>query len=549
MQMAQHKISVVHAAGLISALTMLSRVLGLVRDCLCAAIFGGGVVWDAFSFAFRIPNLFRRLFGEGALSAAFVPLFTEALESDDPEAARAMAGRVYGSLAVLLILLLLVGEALCLGLDRWAVGSARWHLALRLTAVLLPYMTLICLTALVGAMLHAHGRFAAPAFAPVVLNVCWIAAALVAARASGLGRQGQIYVVAGGIVLAGGFQLWLQLAALRAAGFQLRAVYGFAGREVRQLAAAMGPAVLGMAALQLNVLLDGVIAISLAGPAAGSTFEVFSRTIAYPMVTGANSVLYYGARLMQLPLGVFGIAVATAAFPALSRHAARAEWRQFSAAFRGSLGLVIFIGLPAGVGMMVLAEPIVRVVFERGAFVPETTARTARALYWYAAGIWAYSVLHVLNRAFYSVRRAGTPALVAAAMVLVNVGLNLTLVWFMAESGLAAATAVCAVLQAGVLYAILRRIVSLEGLGALAVSAAKSGLAAACMAGVCTALKRLLPSPGPEAPFVLQAGWLAVLICAGGIVYVAASALLRNEDMRAAFRAFLRRQPSSGPSR
>jgi putative peptidoglycan lipid II flippase len=379
----------------------------------------------------------------------------------------------------------------------------------------------------------------------VVLNACWIAAAWLAARASGIGAVGRIYVVAAGIVVAGGLQLWLQFAALKHAGFRLRPVYGFAGRAVRRLAIAMGPAALGMAALQLNVLLDGVIAISLAGPGADSTFTLFGRTVTYPMVTGANSVLYYAGRLMQLPLGVFGISVATAAFPALSRHAARGEWARFSAAFRSSLGLVIFIGLPAGVGMMVLAEPIVRVIFERGAFGAEMTARTARALYWYCSGIWAYCALHVLSRAFYSLRRPGTPALIASLMVVVNVVMNLTLVWFMQESGLAAATATCAALQVVVLFVVLGRAVRLEGTASLGASVLKSAVAAGCMAGACIGLDRALPAAGPEVAFAGQAARLAGLMLAGALTYVAASAVLGNEEMRAVLRSLLRRRPAA----
>jgi putative peptidoglycan lipid II flippase len=262
------------------------------------------------------------------------------------------------------------------------------------------------------------------------------------------------------------------------------------------------------------------------------------------MVTGANSVLYYAGRLMQLPLGVFGIAIATAAFPALSRHAARSEWGRFSAAFRSSIGLVVFIALPAGVGMMVLAEPMVRVIFERGAFGTEMTARTARALYWYCSAIWAYCALHVLSRAFYSIRRPGTPALVASLMVIVNVALNLTLVWYMAEAGLAAATALCAAIQVVVLFVILGRVVRVEGTAALAVSLLKSGLATACMAGVCVAVRRLLPAPGAGAAFAWQALWLVALICVGVVTYVGVSAVLGNEDLKAAVRSLLRRGPA-----
>jgi len=312
--------SFIRSAGVISALTLLSRLLGVVRDIACAAVFGAGVVWDAFSFAFRIPNLFRRLFGEGALSAAFLPVFTEHLALNRPQEAWRLAGRVAGALALVLSGILLLGEAALAAMLGLMELSARWRLALMLTAVLLPYMVLICMTALAGAALNSMKRFAMPALAPVVLNACWIAAVLVAAPLVSARPEGRIMAVAAGILLAGVLQLWLQIAALRRLGVRLRLSFSLMHPQVRRVAAAMAPVALGLAAFQINVLLDGVIAISLAGPAGGESFRLFGATLPYPMEVGANSVLYYGNRLMQFPLGVFGIALATAVFPTLSHH-------------------------------------------------------------------------------------------------------------------------------------------------------------------------------------------------------------------------------------
>ncbi|MCK4282703.1 MAG: murein biosynthesis integral membrane protein MurJ, partial [Candidatus Brocadiae bacterium] len=449
--------SFIRGAGVIAAFTFLSRILGLVRDCLCAAFFGVGIVWDAFSFAFRVPNLFRRLFGEGALSAAFVPAFTERLELREKEAAWRFAGRIGGALLLALFALLVVGEALVLGLLRWADPDPRWRLALGLTAVMLPYMVFICLTALAGAALNSLRHFAAPALAPVVLNVCWIASLVVAAWLVSSEATTRIFIVAVGILVAGAAQLALQMATLAAKGFRWRLSFGLLHPDVRRIAISMAPVALGLAALQINVLLDGVIAISLAAPEGKEAFTVLGASIPYPMEVGANSVLYYANRLMQLPLGVFGIALATAAFPTLSSQVVRRDWRGFSQSLTRGLGTVLFVAVPAGVGLILLRYPAVELLFQHGNFAltPGSTARTAAALCAYSTGIWAYCSLHVLTRAFYSLKRPATPAKVAACMVGLNLVLNLTLVWHLREAGLAAATAITATLQVAVLYWVL----------------------------------------------------------------------------------------------
>ena len=554
--MAERPDSLFRSAGVISVMTMLSRALGLVRDCVCAAFFGAGTVWDAFSFAFRIPNMFRMLFGEGALTAAFVPAFTESLELRGREEAWRLAGRVAATLAVVLVGAILVAEAVVLGLMHGLALSDRWRLALGLTAFLLPHMAFVCLTALAGAALNSLRHFAAPAFAPALLNICWIVGVAAVAPAVSPDPRVRIFIVAGAILLAGVLELALQVAVLKARGFKWRPAIAFRHPDVRRLAAGMGPVALGMAALQVNLMLDGVIAISLAAPPDRQAFGFLGATIAYPMAVGANSVLYYANRLMQLPLGVFGIAIATAAFPALSRHAARQDWRGFSDAFRRGMGAVLFIAVPAGVGLILLRRPVIVAVLQRGAFTAETTLRTARAVLAYSTAIWAYCAVHMLTRAFYSIRQPGTPAKVAASMVGLNLALNLTLVWPLGEAGLAAATALCATVQMAVLYWMLARRVPLVGTGAVWITALKTVIATACMSVVCIATLRALP----EAP---TAGGLAVKLlrvcvpaASGGAAYLTAAALLRMEELEALVRRLRlcltrvgqeEKQPAAGP--
>jgi len=515
----------------IAALTFLSRMLGLVRDVLCAAVFGAGVEWDAFVFAFRIPNLFRRLFGEGALSAAFVPAFAERLETGGTDEAGRFAGRVAAALTVLLIAVLLVGEGVVLALLRWSGPTVRWRLALSFTAVLLPYMVFICLTALAGAVLQSMRRFAAPAFAPVLLNVCWIAGAVVAVALVPAEGAARIYIVAGAIVTAGVLQLALQLWVLRRGRFRWRPSLEPGHSDVKAMAATMLPVVLGLAAVQINVVIDGLIAVGLAAPPGRETFELLGATVSYPLAAGANSVLYYANRLMQFPLGVFGIALATAAFPRLSRHAARNDWEGFSRSTIEGLRLVLFIGVPASVGLMLLREPLVELLFNRGLFRRQgAAARTAAVLLSYSTAIWAYCALHVLSRAFYSIGRHSTPARVAAGMVVLNLALNLALVWPLRECGLAAATAICAVVQAAVLFRLLDRRVGLTGKGVLAVTAARTALACLVMAAVCWGSMRALPADAAGMTWdVLR---VALPALAGAAAYTGAARAVRAEELR-----------------
>jgi putative peptidoglycan lipid II flippase len=246
------------------------------------------------------------------------------------------------------------------------------------------------------------------------------------------------------------------------------------------------------------------------------------------MAPGANSVLYYSGRLMQLPLGVFGIAIATAAFPALSSLGARQQWPAFARAVRRSLEMVLFIGLPSGVGLMVLRKPIVELIFQRGAFTAAMTQRTASALLAYASAVWAYCALHVLTRAFYSLRAPGVPARVAGATVGVNLALNLALVWPLAEAGLAAATALCAGAQVALLAWLLGRRVRLE-FGRLAAEASRVLAATAAMGLACRQALVWLPTEGGPAMKLLR---VAVPVAAGGAAYALAAAMVGCAGLR-----------------
>jgi putative peptidoglycan lipid II flippase len=434
----------------VSGMTFLSRLFGLVRDVLLVRIFGDSAIGSAFSAAFTIPNTFRRLFGEGALSAAFIPEYTQAHKSDPARA---------GSLASLTILVLtIVTSALCLLIQLalvaviiFAPHDADRSLSLWLTIAMLPFMPLVCIAAILAGMLQVHGRFAASAAGPVVLNAFIIAVGMHAILTGTKGGPITAFALAGATVLSGLTQvLWFRKL-LRANVTWTRA---FA--PAREAAARMFrkfiPVVIGMGTLQINTFLDMLITMwpIWVGP------TVMGLT--YPMDDASASILAFTQRLYQFPLGVFGIAVATAAFPLLARHAD--EPGKFADVIRRGLRLSLFIGLPASLGLIAVRTDLTTTLFGGGSadtgFSAAGLERSAFVLLAYAPGVWAYSINHVLTRSFYARGDTATPMRVSIAMVFINLLLNLSLIWSMKEAGLALATSLTAMLQCLILGVILR---------------------------------------------------------------------------------------------
>ena len=445
-------------AGVTSLGTFASRILGMLRDVATAALLGlaGGGVMDAFVIAFRIPNLFRRLFGEGALAASYLPVLSAELERDR-RAAWQLASVVFTWLAILLACLVALGEVAC-GLV-WLFWSdvPGVGLLVGLAAVMMPYMLFICLAAQVAATLHACSRFGLPALVPIVLNVSWLVGALLIAPRFAPDQEAQAYVLAFSILTAGVLQLGVQLPVLWRLGFRFDYNWPAARAAARSIVLAMGPMVLGLMITQINTLLDSLIAWGLAQAPDGPSHVAWLGGAPYPMQQGAAAAVYFGERLYQFPLGMLGIAVATAIFPLLSRHAARGDHRQLGADLTLGLRLVLFLGIPASLGLIMLAEPLARLLFERGQFTSDDTARTVRMIASYAGGVWAYCALPVLVRGYYALGDRVTPMKIGTMVVLVNLSLNLLLIWPLAEAGLAVATSISAAIQAIVLAATFSR--------------------------------------------------------------------------------------------
>lgn len=527
--MARQRHPLVSGAGITSLGTLASRVLGMVRDMATAALLGlsGGGVMDAFAVAFRIPHLFRRLFGEGALAASYLPVLTAEFERDRRSAWR-LASVVLTWLSVLLVALVVLAEVAC-GIAWLLWGdSPQAGLLLGLTAVMLPYVFFICVAAQASATLHALSEFTVPALVPTVLNIFWLAAAGVAVVVTD-DKGLQAYIMAASIVASGVVQLAIQLRTLRWFGFR----YDYDWRAVRdrvwEIVAALGPMVLGLAITQINTLLDSLLAWGLSTSPGEERTIAWLGGISYPMQQGAAAAVYYGERLYQFPLGMLGVAVATAIFPLLSRHAARGDRRQLAADLTLGLRLVVFLGLPASAGLILLATPLAQALFEHGEFTVEDTRRTASMIAWYATGVWAYCAVPVVVRGYYAMADRATPVKVGLATVGFNMLLNAVLIWPLAEKGLAISTSLAAAFHVLVLVAFFSRRKSALGWGALGTTVGRTAVATALMTAAAWLLLNALPG---GSGLIRELARLLVPLAAGVAVYFVVYAAMGGRELR-----------------
>jgi len=424
------------AIRVVASLTLVSRLTGLVRDVLTAGLFGDTGVGSAFNAAFTIPNVFRRLFGEGALSAAFLPEYTT-LRQSSKDAADQLASLTLRALTLTTALIVVVVELALLGVLFFGNNNEERVLSIRLMMLMLPMMPMVCTTAILGGVLQSHGKFGPPAAAPVILNIMMIGAAFVPLLWKGIPKETSAYLVGAAAVIASVLQIVWSVAALRGLVRWTR-VTTAARDSAKRVLGRFIPVLLGLGTLQLNTMMDTLIAMwpMLVGP------TIFG--IAVTLDDSSNSILSYTSRLYQFPLGVFGIAVATAVFPLLSRTAGHSV--AFVDVLRRGVRLSLFIGVPASIGLVLVRDDLVHTMFWR--FSPEGLERSALVVACFAPAVWAYSLNHVLTRAFYARGDTVTPMRVAVAMVGANFSLNLVLIWFLREAGLALSTGICSVAQA-----------------------------------------------------------------------------------------------------
>jgi putative peptidoglycan lipid II flippase len=471
------------AAKLVAALTMLSRITGLLRDMLIVPI-GGAVLADRFWTAFAIPNLFRRLFGEGALSAAFVPVFTEVAEAEGWGRARVVLANVAGLLAVVLAAVFVAVVVTVWLLWETVGGSDLRAFFFQMIVLMMPFMVTVCLLALGSAALNCRGRFWYPAFAPILLNAGLIVAARFVAPAITEDGQVQFYIIGLGLVAAGLAQLigvvWMLARAGLAVVPKLRPVLA----ETRRVARYMGPMLIPLGVLQFSAFADRFIALA---------FTVGEGSALQP---GVVRCLYAAARLYMLPLGVLAIPVATAVFPLLGRYAARQDAVGLRDTTNRAIRLCLFLGIPAGAALFLLAPDAIKLIYQRGQFTAEDTQRSAAILRMYCLGLWAYFCNQILLRAFFAIKQPRKPMLYAAALVVVNITLVLVGIHTpLRGAAIGLATAITASINTLLLLGALRRKWGRLGFTMILASLARIAVASAGMGGAIWLVRITLPDP------------------------------------------------------
>lgn len=514
------------SAGLIGAATMASRLLGVARETVLAAMFGSSLAMDAFNVAFRVPNLLRDLFAEGAMTAAFVPTFTRTLTQKGEAEAWRLGSLVINALILVTGILALIGIVFASQITsalapEYGQIPGKLELTTLLTRVMMPFFPMIAVAAGAMGMLNARHRFFVPSLAPAMFNVATIVCALTIAPLMPRYGQQPITAIAIGTLLGGLGQILLQWPLLRREGFHYRPIVSFRDSGVREVLRLMLPGIVGVGAVQVNVVVNTYLA---SGEPPGSV-----------------SWLGYAFRLMYLPIGLFGVSIAMASLPDISRHAVSEDLAAIRQTVSRGLRMMLVLNVPATVGLIVLAEPIVALLYERHRFGPMDTIATAGALAFYAPGLIGYSAVKIASPTFYSLGDARTPVTVSVLSVAANLVLNLFLVRVLSFRGLALGTALAALFNAGALLWLLRgRLHGLDGRPIL-IAAIKIACASILMAvGARVSwnwLNVVLPGGGELLRIIRVSASIGV-----GLVLLAAGAkLLRVEEFDEVWRRLFRR--------
>lgn len=506
----------------IAVLTIVSRILGMVRDMAFAYFLGAGALMDAWTIAFKLPNLARRLFGEGAAASSLIPVYSEQLHQD-PQRARRLGLSVATAVFLLLTGITLLGELALWGYHHFFAVHEGTKLKLVLSGVMLPYMILICVVAVLGGVLNVHRHFAAPAVAPVLLNIFILAPLVAGSWLLQVSQRLTVFLMAFGVLVAGLAQMAIHLPPLWRQGIRLRPAFDFRSEAFRRVILLMAPMVLGLTATQINTLINDLVALWLSGsPEKGASFAFLGRAVNYPLWEGAVSHLFYAQRLYQFPLGVFGVSLATAIFPVMSAEAARRDFDGLRRTVARGLRCTVFVALPATVGLILVCDPLVAALFQHGEFKSGDTRQTALTLSFYAVGLIGYFAQQLLTRAFYALQESRVPARSAVLAVFANLVLNAILVWPLGLAGLAIATAVTSYLQVAILAVVLKRRLGWGVTSGLGGALRDTIIATACMAAAVVAARYLLHGRG-------TAVMLLGAVAAGSGVYVALARLLGTE--------------------
>ncbi|MBT3510387.1 MAG: murein biosynthesis integral membrane protein MurJ [Nitrospina sp.] len=499
------------AAGAVSGMTLLSRIFGFLRDMVIAMAFGSSASADAFFVAFRIPNMQRRILGEGAVNAAFIPVFTETLTQKGESAAWKMTANLFNILfitlsLVSLFILIFSPAVITVFAPGFIDEPGKFELTVKLTRWMAPYLFFIGLAAFCMGILNTLKVFALPAATPILQNVSMVLSVIIIAPF----MDEPILGLAIGVLVGGVLQLLIQLPAVFKKGFRFKKSLDFKQEEVIKIAKLMGPIILGLAVYEINIMIDTLLASLLPG--------------------GSISYLYYGNRLVQLPLGIFAVALGVALLPTLSGQAARGDLKELVQTLSFSIRLILFITIPATVGLIILREPIVNTLWERGEFLASTTDGTAIALLYYSIGLCAYSGIKIIAPAFYSLQDTKTPAKIGIYSMVLNTILNLILMGPLKHGGLALATSLAALFNVALLIHFLRKRLGLIGGRKILRSTLKMSSAAIAM-GVITYFCRESFFHASD-PFSIRLFVLTACISTGILVYALIAHLTKNEEWR-----------------
>jgi putative peptidoglycan lipid II flippase len=518
-----HRRTVTKAAGQISIATTGSRVLGFIRDILLAKIFGATGLTDSFFIAYRIPNLFRELFAEGSMSAAFVPVFTETLTKEGRENAGKLASAVLAFLLLVLSALCALGILLApLIVSFIAPGFLdeleKFNLTVRLTRIMFPFLFFISLAAFAKGILNSLKQFFIPALAPIFLNLAIISAALLAAP-----RFTQPLLAIGiAVSIGGALQIAIQIPSLFKERFIIRPRLILDHPGLRKILHLLLPAIIGMGVAQINIFVSTIFVSYLPG--------------------GAATYLYYAMRFVHLPIGIFGVAMATAVLPSLSEHAAKGDSEALRDTFSFALRLLFFITLPAMAGLITLAEPIISVLLQRGEFSAVAASETAFALVFYSSGLWAFVGARIAASTFYSLQDTKTPVKIAAISVVVNIIFSFILMGPLRHAGLALANSIASAVNFLMLFYFLRkRLIKVDG-RKIVLSFIKTA-AASCLMGAVGFAAVHSSLWNADAGLTVKAGGLAAImaICAG--LYILIAYVMKSDELTYLLRMRQKRKP------
>lgn len=506
---------IIQSTGMVGMLTLVSRGMGLVRDILMAGLFGTSMAMSAFVVAFRIPNLFRALFGEGALSSAFIPVFVETRYKEGDATAWILARKVVTLTGVVLAAIVLAGMLAATGLLAFAELGEKSRLILSLLRIMLPYLFFICLAAVLMGAMNALHRFFIPALVPWLLNATLIAAMLWVCPRLGDSQEQQVYGVAAAVAVAGLLQWIAPWPALMRLGWSPRPIWSFRDPRLTRILLLMGPTALGRAVTQVNVMIDSLLAAWIA--------------------PWAPAALFYSERLIYLPLGMIATALGTVLLPVFSGHAARNDPAAIRTTVQHSLRLLIFVMVPAAAGLFVLSEPILRMIFEWGSFSSESTRLTTLALRCYAPGLLVFGLGKVFVPAFYALQDTRTPVRIGVVTVALNIVLSVALMLALPlewkHGGIAMATVIAETLNGIAMAVALHVRIGSPGWRTIGRSAGVTLVCSAIMAFAVWGGHRLIAAVLPAGKTGQVAAVLAGLVI-GGVTYAALAWLARVPEAR-----------------